>query len=290
MNREEFMQHRINQEHIILTEIYSDPIKSLVSVEFNTTELCNRKCVFCPRVDENVYPNRKLHMALTTIDKITRDLKDIDFSGKISLSGFGEFLLHPNYIEIIKTIRKNLPDNIIEANTNGDRLTEEKIKEIYDAGLSSLYVNLYDSVEQINYFNVLFRNIDNSRYVLREHYNSDNTFNLYLNNRSGNIQSKIIGTVDKPLIKECHMPFFKAMIDYNGDLILCQNDWGRKFIVGSLLDNHIKDLWLGEKMKQIREKLINKDRSSSPCNKCNVIGTLTGEKSFNILKNYYSQK
>ena len=30
-------------------------------VDINITELCNRKCVFCPRVDENLYPNLNLN-------------------------------------------------------------------------------------------------------------------------------------------------------------------------------------------------------------------------------------
>ena len=33
-------------------------------VELNVNELCNRTCVFCPRVDPKIYPNLNLHMDL----------------------------------------------------------------------------------------------------------------------------------------------------------------------------------------------------------------------------------
>ena len=81
MDKTEFLKHRLNQESIIHGKNNSnDPMASLISVQFNTTELCNRTCDFCPRVDPQVYPNRNLHMTVDTVDKITKDLSDIDLS------------------------------------------------------------------------------------------------------------------------------------------------------------------------------------------------------------------
>ena len=74
----EFLEKRKNQEkaHSENTK-RSDSLftKSLITVEINTTELCNRKCVFCPRVDPKIYPNRNLHIEISTINKIAKDLK-----------------------------------------------------------------------------------------------------------------------------------------------------------------------------------------------------------------------
>ena len=36
-------------------------------IDLNPTELCNRKCIFCPRVDEDEYPNQALHISLETV-------------------------------------------------------------------------------------------------------------------------------------------------------------------------------------------------------------------------------
>ena len=51
----------------LLVENPHSECRGLKSVEFNPTELCNRTCHFCPRVDPEVYPNRKLHLSLIHI-------------------------------------------------------------------------------------------------------------------------------------------------------------------------------------------------------------------------------
>ena len=62
---EDFLKKRRNQEdeHFKISKDHS-VLNSLVVIEINLTELCNRKCVFCPRVDPKVFPNRNLHMSL----------------------------------------------------------------------------------------------------------------------------------------------------------------------------------------------------------------------------------
>ena len=64
-----FLQHRHAQEraheHVLAPD--AGPMASLVSVELNVTELCNRRCVFCPRGDRQTYPNRNLIMPLEVL-------------------------------------------------------------------------------------------------------------------------------------------------------------------------------------------------------------------------------
>lgn len=276
---------RNKQDNIAINNSNSnDPISSLLSVQINTTELCNRTCSFCPRVDPNVYPNRNLHISLELIEKISIDLADIKFKGRISLSGFGEPLLHKKFLDIIETIRNKLPNNIIDVNTNGDTLDEDMIQSLYNSGLSLLYVNLYDGPEQIAYYTDMFKNIDNSKYILREHFDPKNNYNLILNNRGGSLHK-----IEKQLQRKCYFPFSKAMIDYNGDLLLCPQDWFRKYIIGSLYNNSVRELWLSENMKKIRLLLSEGNRSLEPCNQCDVNGTLTGEYGYNLLMNHYNQ-
>ena len=60
------------------------------SLDINITELCNRKCVFCPRVNENEYPNQNLNIDLGLINKISEELINLNYQGEIVISGFGE--------------------------------------------------------------------------------------------------------------------------------------------------------------------------------------------------------
>ena len=132
-----FLEYRKQQEKIHLDRIKNskNPLDSILTVEINATELCNRTCVFCPRHDPEVYPNRNLNMTPQDAFNIARKLKDADYTGRISFSGFGENLLNKKFTQIIKNFRLVLPKNWLECNTNGDVLTSKNVNSLYDAGL-----------------------------------------------------------------------------------------------------------------------------------------------------------
>ena len=114
-----FLEHRREQEaahHKRLSNEPIDPLNSILTVEVNTTELCNRNCVFCPRHDPKVFPNRNLHMTPKGAESIARELSRNHYRGKISLSGFGENLLNPEFPAIIKSFITHLDSKIIECN------------------------------------------------------------------------------------------------------------------------------------------------------------------------------
>ena len=66
-------------------------------------------------------------------------------------------------------------------------------------------------------------------------------------------------------------------MDYNGDVLICSHDWGKKFIVGNLKDQKFIDIWLSEKYLNQRNDLLQNKRKISPCKECDVIGTLLGK-------------
>ena len=97
----DFLEHRRDQEKKHWDKKLnrdSDPLDSILTVEVNTTELCNRTCVFCPRHDPKVYPNQNLHLTIKGAELIAEELSNNGFQGKISFSGFGENLLNPWFL------------------------------------------------------------------------------------------------------------------------------------------------------------------------------------------------
>jgi len=278
-----FLAHRKAQEVAHAGALDIGLMSSLITVELNITELCNRKCVFCPRVDPAIYPNRNLNMEVSVAEKVARDLAEIGSSARISFSGFGESLLHKGFPTIIRTIRAILPNTAIETNTNGDKLTPEKIREMFDAGLTNLYVNLYDGPEQRAKFTAMFEAAGIESYKLRDHWVE--SFGLTLNNRSGVLNQPEIGVapIESALQKPCYYPFYKMLVDWNGDVLFCSNDWGREIIVGNVLRQHLTEIWLSDALSKIRDRLAEGDRGHSPCNKCSVDGTLHGKSSFDRL-------
>ena len=122
-------------------------------LDINPTELCNRKCVFCPRADAATYPNQKLHMPMSLVEKMAAELADLNYHGTIVLSGFGEPMLHPELTELVSAFGDDIR---VEMVTNGDFLSAEKIKAFVDAGLDYFVVSMYDGPHQKDVFNPRF--------------------------------------------------------------------------------------------------------------------------------------
>jgi radical SAM protein with 4Fe4S-binding SPASM domain len=295
--QEEFLAHRCGQEArtIANTSDPDNPLRSLLTVELNTTELCNRKCVFCPRVNPEVYPNRSLHLSAECAAKVASDLAGFDFRGRISFSGFGEPILNRTFPELVRIVRASLPYSQIDTNTNGDKLTPELIVRLYEAGLTYVYVNMYDGPEQRPHFEALFASagIDPARYRLRPHWGGpEDGYGLIINNRSGMLVSPAFSdaTLAAALQRPCYYPFSHAMIDWNGDLLLCSNDWGRALVIGNVLERNLADLWMSEAMLDVRRRLIAGDRRHKPCATCNVNGMLSGRYGFELLVRHYRER
>ena len=277
----EFLEHRREQERKHWNKnTFTRPLDSILTVEINTTELCNRTCVFCPRHDPQVFPNRQLHLTVKGAQTIAEQLEEEGYNGKISFSGFGENLLNPDFVEIVKTF------------TNGDKLTDKYIRDlVHYAGLDLLYINLYDGPEQMDHFDqmILWAEIRPDQYKFRMHWGDFEKHGLILNNRSGVIDWVGIEETDIESLKgkPCHYPFYKMFVDWNGDVLFCSNDWGREHVVGNLLQQSLHDVWFSKPMNKIRKRLMKGDRSKSPCNKCSVDGSLFGKPSFDLIKEYY---
>ena len=295
-DRDSFMKHRKDQEkeHLSHFDATRDALTSLLTVEMNITELCNRVCSFCPRVDPEVYPNRNLSMELDTSRKVASDLAVFGYCGRITFSGFGESLLNKKFADHIRIFREALPENCIETNTNGDKLTVEVLHDLYGAGITGLYVNLYDSPDQAPHFEEMFAaaRIDESKYKLRPHWpGGAEDFGMTLNNRGGTMKNAELGLMplDHSVAGKCHYPFYKMFVDWNGDVLFCSNDWRRKIVVGSVLESAVGDIWMSEKMRDIRLHLGNGDRNFIPCNQCDVQGVLHGGSSFDLLMSFYAK-
>lgn len=291
-----FMEHRRRQEAatIAKSDDRNNPLRSIMTVELNTTELCNRKCVFCPRVNPEIYPNRNLHLSVELATKVADDLAGFGFRGRISFSGFGEPILNKSFPELVRAVRRRLPANQIDTNTNGDKLNAQTIAEIFNAGITFIYVNMYDGPQQRAHFENLFREagIEPERYRLRPHWGgAEEDYGLILNNRSGMVVDPDLGlpVISEPIRHPCYYPFSRALVDWNGDMLLCSNDWGRALVVGNVAEMNFADVWMSDAMLEARRRLMLGDRSHKPCATCNVNGTLSGRFGFDVLIRHYKK-
>ena len=242
-------------------------------VELNVNELCNRKCVFCPRSED--YPNQNLHMDISLAESIAQQLSDLEFQGSVNISGTGESLLTKHLPGIVKQFGDK--DIRIEIVTNGDKLTPKIINDLYTAGLTQLVVSMYDGPEQIEYFNNLFKEceVSSELYTLRDRwYDESEDYGLIYTNRAGSMGEKLSSSVVRP----CYYPHYALYIDWNGDILLCCQDmYNRTVVFGNVKERKIIDIWKDQKFDEFRKKLKAADRSLSPCNNCTANGLVFGK-------------
>jgi len=276
-------QERINQYSVFEDRMSSDfPTSSLMIVDIMLTELCNRTCDFCPRAVD--YPNLNLHMDLNLFSKICDDLSDIYYQNRVLLCGFGENLLYKNIFEAIQILRSKLPYNeYLQIVTNGDRLTKDTILKLYESGLNRIYVSCYDGIEQVDYFQSMFDelNIDTNNYYFMHYYKppEENYGFVHYSNRGGKLFNDT-----SYLNRGCNSPSYAMQINWDGKVLLCSHDWTKSVVCGDLNNEHLKNIWLhSPKYQQYRAMLYNNKRDTGPCNKCNVVGTLYGDKSKEML-------
>ena len=207
-------------------------------IEISESGTCNRKCSFCPRsapgyIDKKVFIHSKLHK------KLCEELSQLDYEGTIRYSGFVEPLLDKKIYDLIKMVRDYLPNSNIELVTNGDPLNLERLKKLFKCGLNKILISAYDNKENADTLEDLCKkaNLTKEQYIVRHRYYSDDKdFGITLSNRAGlmeNAEFKI-PSLKEPLKKPCFIPSYTFFLDYQGDVLMCPHDWGKKIILGNL--------------------------------------------------------
>ena len=270
----------ISDENFQLIKGTNIPLPS--EVEISESGTCNRVCSFCPRSDPN-YKDIKEFISNRLHDKLCRELSDLNYSGVIRYSGFVEPLLDVNIYKLLSSAKNSLPKARIEIVTNGDVLDKDRLTKLFKSGLDTILISVYDGVEDAKKFENLCLDckLDKSQYVIRHRYlPPEKDFGITMSNRAGlmaNAEHKI-KPLEKMLNEACYYPSYTFFLDYNGDVLMCPHDWGKKRILGNLNKESFLKIWTSKFAKITRKKLNNSDRNFSPCNVCDVKGTLIGRK------------
>ena len=278
----------IKRRTVIVDDILSShkgiPIPSWV--ELSIIDVCNRSCSFCPKSDPKVAPNTYQRMQMNLIDKLANELREINYKGSVVLCGYGEPMLHKD----INLICKKLSEvSYVEVVTNGDTLKPKQIKELYVNNVNKLLISMYDGKHQIAEFEQKIKEskVPRDFVILRDRwYDSKKDYGLKLTNRTGTIDVGDQEEIGK--YKKCFYPSYQFLIDWNGDVFLCPQDWQRRVTMGNMMQQHIFDIWKSKIMTKFRKDLINGKRDKSPCSLCNAEGTVLGKNHANEWAKIYS--
>ena len=288
MTKEKFLDSNIKnksktvEDKIQLFEHQGSMLPLPTEIEISESGTCNRTCSFCPRsaadfVDKKDFISNPLH------EKLCVELKELNYKGTIRYSGFVEPMLDKNIYNLINMVRNYLPESNIEMVTNGDPLNLKRLKKLFEKGLNKILISAYDGKEESQKLEdlCLSANLTEKQYIVRHrYYSEEQDFGITLSNRSGlmtNAEFKI-DALKEPLKNPCYIPSYTFFLDYQGDVLMCPHDWGKKIILGDLNKEKLIDIWFSKKFMGIRKMLNKANRNFEPCNVCDVEGTFMGEK------------
>jgi len=180
----------------------------------------------------------------------------------MSFHFYGEPLLHPDLTALVRCVTVHLPNVRQVLYTNGDLLTEELYAELRTSGIKRFIVTSHDNrpiserPDQV----VLFPS------------------ELNLTNRGGTVEVGNPPSVRQPLAASCFVPSSILIVTVTGEILLCYEDARRTECMGNIVDEHIEDIWFGNRFQRIRNQLAKGDRTAaSVCTLCNNISHLNAE-------------
>lgn len=270
------------EEKIQLLNFDGKKLPLPTEIEISESGTCNRSCSFCPRSAPN-FEDKKEFISDSLHEKLCMELKELNYKGTIRYSGFVEPLIDKNIYHLVNMLRKYLPECNIEMVTNGDPLNLNRLKKLFNSGLNRLLISAYDGKQEAeNLENLcLSAKLTKDQFIIRHrYYSEEQDFGITLSNRSGlmeNAEYKI-KPLEEPLKKQCYIPSYTFFLDYQGDVLMCPHDWGKKVILGNLNDSTLLDIWFSKRSIKIRKMLNNSNRNFKPCNVCDVEGTFMGKK------------
>lgn len=237
------------------------------SIDIETTTLCNRRCKYCPN---SIYPrsleqNEKL-MSEHTFKKIIDDLKTMGFTGRISPHFFGEPLLDKRLVQLMKYASDTLPRVKLKIYTNGDMLDESMLDRLYDAGVKDYVVSFHGNDEEKE--NNKRRILDLKEYIKLNKKRIkikilELNGNFSFSNRGGLVKvKKRANTIT------CQRARNPLVVAYNGDVLLCCNDYLGQVTFGNVENNSIIDIWNKRGFKIIRRDIRNNIFKLEICKKC----------------------
>lgn len=250
------------------------------SVEFENITSCNRRCSYCPNsiYDRGLVKNKKI-MDEALFKKIIDELASFNFSGRVSPVFFGEPLLDERLTEWTAYVRKRLPSAAIIIHSNGDLLTLGLYDDLVKSGVDLFVITEHG--ESMSYsMKELLKKFHETKY--KDDYMHDKAYapigqnkatilyrdikkknNLY--NRGGLLENMPPVKAEKLI---CKLPSDIFLIDYQGNVILCCNDYFSNIKFGNIKDESILEVWNKKEFKKIRNELSKGDFRLDMCKKC----------------------
>ena len=265
---------------------------SLLPFQFtlNISNVCNRKCKFCPNfapeLTENYYLNwMRKQPDLMDVDKYADMLKRMGilrhFIRSVSLTGRGDPIMHPDLLKFCEIANSyKLPFTIT---SNGDTMDDT-------------FFNKLNKLKYCKWVRVSLFNVNKAQYWLAMQARHKVTINFI--NETGyhldgyedgfitanNPSNKKYSTMPLDFVKEtyCRSPFSFNTLNTDGSVVPCIT-----FIeVGNAFEQPFMSIWNGRRMREVRKlamKMVIPEHLAD-CKNCGVFMRLPKYREMNKYK------
>jgi 2-deoxy-scyllo-inosamine dehydrogenase (SAM-dependent) len=188
-------------------------------------------------------------MEIDLFRRITAQLSEIAFSGRLSFHFYNEPLMRRDLEVLVAVARAALPLAHLVLYTNGDLLTDTRYHALLEAGVDFFLVTRHGGEPM----------------KARPHQSVQFPRDLDISGRAG-----AVVVVIQPLRRACHAPSEMLIVTVNGDVVLCHEDAQREVVIGNLGRSTIRDIWFGEEMERFRQHLVQGRRkeAGAVCARC----------------------
>jgi radical SAM protein with 4Fe4S-binding SPASM domain len=301
--RERELMQRVRSGALSPADVERVNLPFFVKIQIQTTTACNAACVTCP------YPEtaKTLPMGRMSEETFRAVVEQMRGRGveRTSLFLQNEPLVDPRLEEFTRILKEREPKTRATLVTNGHFLDGARAVALAEAGTDeiSVSVNGFDeksyeaTMEGLSFERILANLAEvgaakragslgtmDVRVVALEMpgiagavaaFHERVGLDVYLKpvtNRAGSIDvSAMRGPQTKVSARAvaCQRPFVKAYVLYDGDVVLCNCDWRRTWIVGNVHRSDLATIWKGERLNVIRRAMVTLQfPADSPCAQC----------------------
>lgn len=261
-----------------------------------TNSYCNMKCRMCIR-NYDITKNRKKNVPLDNILKIANEGRELGVPSFL-VGAEAECLINPEIKEILHIVKERGGgiDNFII--TNGYELTEDISKFLIEMQWERIYISL-DAATAQTYQRVRGMDLDRveknierllelrdkngsmlplvrvSFVIQNENRDEKQLFIDKWKNKVDIIDFQNLIHYENMEIQrnlpdidyQCAYPFRTMLIDCDGEIYPCCTEYGYKMPIGNIRTMSIKQAWESERMKKIRDSIIEK-KLCDVCKNC----------------------
>lgn len=233
---------------------YGDPY-FFTNVVIETSTYCNRTCYYCPN-STNKTPKEFMDDGL--FKKAVDRLREAKFDGILTFSFYNEPLLDKRLPDLVRCVKANLPKCIVRIFSNGDFLSTKLADELVEAGAADFIITIHNKKQE-----PFLKHIKPVVDKYPHHIVIQSLHGQALYNRGGTVDVE-----NNDMAKKGCLFLTQLVIDYRGNVLLCCNDYHRKYIFGNINDKNLEEIWKSKKFQKIHSDLRKGVTSLAICKDC----------------------